>query len=174
MSPRTRFWLRNLHHRARGWKQELLALAKIGPVATLELTVRRADGTVEELGLVSRRVVTNAGVGFIVDAFQNLVELENMNFHASGTGTNAEAAGDTALQTEVESRATGTQSEPASNQYRTVGTVTYTAIRAITEHGLFSASSAGTLFDRSVFSAVNVLSGDSIQFTYTVTFNSGG
>jgi hypothetical protein len=97
-----------------------------------------------------------------------------MNYHASGTGTNAEAAGDTALQTEVASRQAGTQSEPAANQYRTVATITYAASFAITEHGLFSASSNGTVLDRSVFAAINVVNGDGIQFTYTLTVNSGG
>ena len=37
-------------------------------------------------------VVTDAGVGFIVDAMQNSVEAENLKFHALGTGSTAEAA----------------------------------------------------------------------------------
>ncbi len=141
-----------------------------------ELSVKhiRADGTEKDYGVVSRRVVTNAGVAFLVDAFQNLVEIELMNFHASGTGVVAENVTDTALGTEVATRTTGTQSEPASNQYRTVGTISYSGSFAITEHGIFSASSVGTLWDRSVFAAVNVVSGDSIQFTYTLTVNAGG
>jgi hypothetical protein len=129
---------------------------------------------VEDLGVVSRRVVTNAGVQFIALAFLNTNEAEAMNYHGSGTGSVAEAVGDTALGTEVESRATGTQSNPANGQYRTVGTVAYTATRAITEHGIFSATSAGTLLDRSVFTAINVVNGDSIQFTYTLTLSAGG
>jgi hypothetical protein len=46
----------------------------------------------------------------------------------------------------------------------------------VTEHGIFSqaATGGGTLWDRSVFSAINVVSGDSIQFTYTCTVSSGG
>lgn len=46
---------------------------------------------------------------------------------------------------------------------------------AITEHGLFSAASAGTLWDRTVFAAVNLVAGsDSLQVTHTTTFPSGG
>ena len=72
-------------------------------------------------------------------------------------------------------RATGTQSTPGStNIYRSVGTVSFTSTLAITEHGLFTASSGGTLFDRSVFSAINVLNGDSIQFTWELTLPAGG
>lgn len=135
-------------------------------------------------GVVSRQLVTDTGVGFIVDAWDNGgATLANMNFHGVGTGTNAESAGDTALQTESttilnpdSTRATGTRSQPAANQYRSVGTLTFDGSGAITEHGLLSqaATGGGVLWDRSVFSAVNVASGDSIQATYTATLPSGG
>lgn len=146
----------------------------ITPVGRLYVTKIRPDGSKEDFGLVSTKVVTDAGVAFIVDAFQNLTEVENFQFHASGTGTTAEAAGQTALVTEVATRATGSRTEGASaNIYRTVGTISYTGTHAITEHGIFSASSAGTMLDRSLFSAINVINGDSIQFTYDLTFPSG-
>jgi hypothetical protein len=144
-------------------------------VGELAVQVRNAEGRVINYGTVCRRVVTDAGVAFIVDDWDNsATDITNFNFHGSGTGVGAESATDTALGTEVESRATGTKSQPAANQLRTVGTVSYTASRAITEHGIFSASSVGTLWDRSVFTAINVVNGDSITFTYTVTINSGG
>jgi len=133
------------------------------------------NGDTEQLGLISTRVVTNTGVNFIVDAFQNTTELENMKYHGSGTGSTAEAQTQTALVTEVESRATGTTIEGASaNIYRTVGTVSYTSTYAIVEHGIFSAASSGTMLDRSVFSAINVVSGDAIEFTYDLTVTAGG
>lgn len=167
--------LRNLRHRARGWKAELLHALGIGMNCALSATVIRANGSVEELGVLSRRLVTDAGVGFLVDAFQNLTEIENFNFHDCGTGVGAEAVGNTTLGTPFGgSRVSGTQTEPAANQYRTTATIPFTGTLAITEHGLFSASSSGTLWDRSVFSAINVVNGDSIQFQYTLTVNSGG
>ncbi|MGE3176768.1 MAG: hypothetical protein AB7O32_04825, partial [Vicinamibacterales bacterium] len=96
----------------------------------------------------------------------------------------AEAVGDTALVTESttilnpdSTRATGTLAEGASaNIFRSVGTVTFDGSGAITEHGLFSqaATGGGVLFDRSVFAAINVASGDSIQFTYDATLTAGG
>lgn len=167
--------VRNLRHRLRGWKAELYTLLGLGVCTKLTATIIKADGTLVPLGVVSRRLVTDAGVAYIVDAFDNTVELENMNFHDAGTGTNAEAAGNTALQTAWGgARVAGTQSQPAANQYRTTATIPFTGTFAITEHGVFSASSAGTLLDRSVFSAINVVNGDSIQFQYTLTINSGG
>lgn len=145
------------------------------PVGRLYATLIRADGTRVNLGLISIRVVTTAGVNYLVDCLQNLAEPENFKFHGMGTGNTAEAVGDTALVTEVETRATGSQTEGAgANVYRTVGTITATAPRAVVEHGIFSASSAGTLLDRSVFSVVNLAVGDSLQFTYDFTISGGG
>jgi hypothetical protein len=146
---------------------------EVFPTGRLFATLIR-DGERVDLGLVSTKVVTTAGVNFIVDAFQNLTEVENFRFHAAGTGTAAEAVGDTVLGTEVETRATGSTTEGASaNIYRTVGTVSFTATRAITEHGIFSASTVGVLLDRSQFAAINVINGDSIEFTYDLTFPAG-
>lgn len=179
------FRVRNLPHLLRGalglfWA-ELVGVPTFYGV--IRARVRRATGDALDLGVVSLRVVTNAGVGAIVDAFQNSVELENFKYHGVGTGTTAEAAGDTGLVTESttalnpdSTRATGTTVEGASaNIYRTVGTVVFDASAAITEHGIFSqaATGGGTLLDRSVFSAINVASGDSIQFTYELTFTAG-
>lgn len=136
------------------------------------------------MGLASVRVVTTAGVNFIVDAFQNSVEVELFKYHGIGVGTTNEATSDTALVSELtteyssdNTRATGSQTEGASaNIYRTVGTNTVDASVAITEHGIFTSatSGAGTLLDRSKFSAVNLASGDSLQSTYDLTCSAGG
>jgi len=115
----------------------------------------------------------------------NAQDFTTFNFHGIGTGTNAEAVGDTALQTESttalnpdSTRATGVRSTPASNQFRSVGTLTCDADIAVTEHGLFSASGTGTgtLWDRSKFATINLVGAnpDSLQCTYTCTLTSGG
>jgi len=141
--------------------------------AALKARVFKLSGEVADLGIVCTRLITTAGVNFLCDAFQGLATISDMKYHGSGTGTTAEAIGDTTLVTEVESRATGSQAEGAgANIYKTVGTIAYTASRAITEHGLFS--SAGSLWDRSVFTAINVVNGESIEFTHETTFTAGG
>ena len=138
---------------------------------------------IEPLGVVSRKVVTTAGVGYLVDALQNLVEPENLKYHALGTGNAAEAVGDTALQTELttqynpdNTRATGTTTESAANVYRTVGTNTVDASAAVVEHGILTqaAVGGGVLLDRSVFSVVNLASSDSLTSTYDLTLSAGG
>lgn len=152
-------------------------------MSELAIKVRKANGEWVDYGVVSYRVVTDAGVAFLVDDWDSdATDITTMHFHGCGTGTNAEAAGDTTLQTESttalnpdSTRATGTESQPAANQLRTVGTLTFDAGAAITEHGIFSqaATGGGTLWDRSVFAAINVVALDSIQFTYTCTLTSG-
>lgn len=140
----------------------------------------KADGTRIDLGLLSTRVITDNGVAFLVDDWDNDAQnITTMNFHDSGTGTNAENQTDADLQTPAgpTTRATGTKSQPAANQLRSVGTISYTSTLAITEHGLFNQSTRGgssVLWDRSQFAAINVVNGDSIQFTYTCTVAANG
>lgn len=150
----------------------------------LAIRLRKASGEWVDYGVVSYRLVTDTGVAFLVDDWDSdATDITTMHFHGCGTGTNAEAAGDSALQTESttalnpdSTRATGTESQPAANQLRTVGTLTFDGVAAVTEHGILSqaATGGGVLWDRSVFAAINVASGDSIQFTYTCTLTSGG
>lgn len=89
-----------------------------------------------------------------------------------GTGTTTPAKGDTALVTEVETRAATTvtvaNGTGASARYQATATVAITATRAVTEVGLFSASSSGVLFVRCVHDALNVVNGDSIAYTITI------
>jgi hypothetical protein len=155
--------------------------------SSLSIVVIRGPGWVgnriEDYGVVGRKVVTDVGVGYIVDAFQNIVELENMKFHGLGTGTTAESAAQTALVTELTTeytgdvRATGTTTEGATaNIYRTVATNTLdgTPGAALREHGVFSASTVGVLLDRTLFSAITLSSGDALQSTYELSMSSGG
>ncbi len=142
----------------------------------LEAIVTRSDGSRVNYGVLSYRVVTTAFVNFVTDQLQTETSVfGDFKFHDSGVGVTAEAIGDTGIETtDAESRATGTQTESANNAYRSVGTISYTTTKAITEHGLFNDATTGTLMDRTVFTAINVVSGDSIQFTYTITLSAGG
>lgn len=134
------------------------------------------DGSRVNYGTLGRRVVTTAFVNYMVDQLQTeTTTWGDFKFHDSGVGTTAENVTDTDIETtDGEARATGSQGEGASaNIYQSVGTVSYTTTKAITEHGLFNASTGVTLMDRTVFAAINVVNGDSIQFTYELTVNAG-
>jgi hypothetical protein len=177
--------LRNLPNLWRGLRRVTMARALGIPhfYGALYLDVLHQDGTRTPYGLASMRVVTDAGVAYLVDALQNLVEPENFKYHGCGTGTTAESAAQTALVTELttqyatdSTRPTGSQTENGANVYRSVATLSPDSggTIAVTEHGLFSAAAAGTLLDRSVFAAVNLVAGsDSLQATYDFTVNSG-
>lgn len=168
------------------WQAERLRdlLRRNHPVLDLP---RYFGGAALDLGLLSTRVVTTAGVNFMVDAFQNTAELENFKFHGYGTGGAAEGVGNTALTTELTTeyasdnvRPTGSQGEGASaNVYRTTATLSPDSggTLAITEHGIFdqAATGGGTLWDRSLFAAVNLVAGsDSLQTQYDLTCTAGG
>lgn len=142
----------------------------------LEARLIKGDGTVINYGTLGFRVVTTAFVTFLTDQLQTETSVfGDFKYHDSGVGTTAENAADTAIETtDGESRATGTQTEASATVYRSVATISYTTTKAITEHGLFNDATTGTLMDRTVFSAINVVSGDSIQFTYSLTASAGG
>lgn len=142
----------------------------------LEARVIKADGRMVDYGVLGWRVVTTAFVNFVTDQLQTETSVfGDFKFHDSGVGVTAENIADTIIETtDGEARATGTQTESAANAYRSVGTISYTTTKAITEHGLFNDVTAGTLLDRTVFAAINVVNGDSIQFTYTLTISAGG
>ncbi len=126
-------------------------------------------------GVICRKLVTDAYVELLVDELQaSVANHSDFKFHGSGTGTTAPVVGDTTLETEVETRDSGTQAEAAAAIYQSVATHTYAGAFAITEHGLLNISTAGTLMDRSTFAAINVVSSDKIEFTYELTVSSGG
>lgn len=186
MSP----WLERLLYQISNWKAHVRAIvygtsngdALVSFNGELCATIIRKDGSNLPLGVISRRVVTTAGVNFLRDDFNSAAggaDASNINFHDSGTGVAAEAIGDVDLGTPAgpTTRATGTRSTPASKQFRTTATITYTGALAITEHGVFNQAARGSgsvLWDRSVFAPINIGSGESIQFEYTLTIQDGG
>ena len=129
-------------------------------------------GWTENVGLVSSGKVTTAFRDNIVD---NLVTdttaFGDYKFHEVGTDNTAEANSQTALiATTGIARATGTQVEAASDQYRSVATVTADATETWQEHGIFNIVTAGVLMDRSLISpTVSVVASDQVTFTYTIT-----
>jgi hypothetical protein len=170
--------LRNLPNVFRGWWRYQVARALGVPTmyGQLRLRVFKADGRIIDAGLVSTRVVTTAWVNFMIDMLHtDTTEVGDFKYADSGIGTTAAAVGDTDIETgDGESRVAGTQTEGAANIYETVATIAYTTTKAITEHGLFSQASGGTLMDRHVFSAWNVVNGESIEFTFQLTLTAGG
>jgi len=170
--------------KARNYKNVLPGIAK-GQVATA-LGMNHMLGALDakhikpyavvDYGRISTKLVTTQFCEFMVD--QLIAEgatWGDFKFHDSGVGVTGANIADTGIETtDGESRATGTQVEGTSVQYSSVGTIAYTTTKAITEHGIFNDATTGTLMDRHTFSAINVVNGDSIEFTYTLTCTAGG
>lgn len=153
--------------------------SKMAFEGVLRARALRADGSIKDFGIISRKLVTDAFVQALVDTLQSsAASFSNFKYHDSGTGTTSALATDTALETACgDDRTVGTQIEgTAANIYKSVATHTYDTpgTTAITEWGLFNVAAVGTLLDRAVFTAILIVNGDRIEFTYTLTCNSGG
>jgi len=155
---------------------------KVGFAGTLRTKLvarhlrKNAEGNYEEVGRreVPNKKVTTAFVNFIVAQLQTESSIfGDFKYHESGEGNTAESAADTALETTCgEARVSGTQEEGAETyEYKSIATHTYADTFAIVEHGLFNASTGVTLMDRTVFAVINVISGDKIEFTFTIQFS---
>lgn len=122
-------------------------------------------------------VLTNGGKGLTATQVNGSTSTPpkfiGIGVGATGAARTAVAA-DTALSTEVETRANGTNTTVTTtvtnDTFQTVGTITATASRAVDEAGLFSASSAGTMALSATFPVVNLLTGDSIQITGKIQY----
>jgi hypothetical protein len=113
-------------------------------------------------------LVVTAGKGFVASRMKDATA-NAMSHMGIGTGSTAAAASNTALGSQSV-RVALTSTSVSSNE------ITYTATfgagsgtGAITEAGLFNASSGGTMLCRTVFSVVNKGASDSMTITWTVT-----
>lgn len=133
-------------------------------------TLRKADGSIEIFE--KQNLVVDVGVDFICDAMAKSSSRPGVLSHiAIGTGTTAANAADTTLQTEVDRNAgtyAHTSGATAFTFEATFGAGEGTG--NITEAGILNDASAGTLFNRVVFTAIPKEAGDSLVITFTITF----
>lgn len=119
-------------------------------------------------------IITTVGKEFLASFLQSATAAAatfTCRYMACGTGTTAEAVGQTALGTEV-ARHTGTVSYISGALYQVKATfATGVAVGAITEYGIFSSSSAGTMLCRDVESAINVGASDTLTATAQITLS---
>lgn len=84
-----------------------------------------------------------------------------------GTGAGTAAKGDTTLFTEgTEARVAAATSQPSADINQFVGTITADGSKTITNAGVLSASTGGTLLLKSDFAGVALQASDSIEFTF--------
>jgi len=134
------------------------------------IVVKDKDGKVKETR-EENNLVVDTGLDYIASRMKDATATA-MSHMGLGTGTTAAAAGDTDLETLAGSR------EALDSTTVTDNTINYVCnfeandvTGAITEAGIFNASSSGTMLCRVVFSAVNLTSTDSISVDWTITLS---
>jgi hypothetical protein len=134
----------------------------------VEITLFDKNGDVKDTRSIKNLVVTT-GKTFIAARMVGTPAV--MSHLAIGEGTTAAAVGNTTLGTEVGrvALASATSSGAVVTYTATFGAGTGTG--AITEAGILSSSSGGTLLCRSVFPVVNKGADDGMSITWTVTIS---
>lgn len=142
---------------------------KIVATGTLKITVTAPDGSIKQEQEVKNLVVTT-GLGYIASRMKDTTATA-MSHMAIGTGTSSALAANTTLGSESARVAltSTTVTGPAVAYIATFPAGTPASLTAITEAGIFNASSSGTMLCRTVFSVVNKDVGDTMSITWTVT-----
>jgi len=115
-------------------------------------------------------VITNTGKAQVAGLINGVVT-DYFEYIAIGTDTTSASASDTALGAETHRTSATTSRTTTSvtnDTAQLVATFDFTDSYAITESGVFDASTGGNMLCRQTFSAINVASGDSLQVTWKV------
>lgn len=135
--------------------------------------LRGPDGALKQVREGDNVVVTNGKeylASFLYSAALGAATF-TMKYVAIGTDATTEAASNTALGTEV-ARHTGTVSYISGQIYQVRATFgTGVGVGAITEYGIFSSSTGGTLFNRDVEAAINKGANDTLTVIAQVTIS---
>jgi len=142
-------------------------------LAAYGLRIPFITGVWSDSRLISNLVVS-AGAAGVASRINGAGSEAAFTYIAVGIGTTAAAAGNTTLESEIVdsglARAAATASRVTTDVTNDTAQLLYTfsvtGTKAVTESGVLNAASAGTLLARQVFSAVNVVNGDSLQITW--------
>jgi hypothetical protein len=141
----------------------------ITPNGHLTLTLRDENGKVKMVHFC-KNIVVDTGKAFIAS---RLIGTQTAMSHiAVGTGTIAQLATDTTLQTEL--ARVVFDSSPTTNAKTITFVVTFPAGVAtgnLTEAGIFNAASAGTMLARTTFAPFPKTALDSLTIEWDVTIN---
>ena len=137
----------------------------------LKLTLTNEKGDVTKEVIVPNTVVT-AGKGFIASRMKDATATA-MSHMELGTGSTGAVVANTTLETVIASSRTAlTSSTVTTNSVAYVATFgAGVGTGAVTEAGIFNASSAGTMLCRTTFSVINKAAADTLGITWTVTVN---
>ena len=131
---------------------------------TGKLTIAINDEIVQEVP----NLVVTAGKGYVASRMKD-TSATAMSHMAIGTGSTAAAAGNTALGSESARTALTSTTVSCADIVYVDTFAAGTGTGAITEAGIFNASSGGTMLCMTVFSVVNKGANDAMTITWTVT-----
>lgn len=134
---------------------------------TLGIVLTDENGNLkQELNVTN--LVVDTGLAYIASRMKDTTETA-MSHMAIGSGTVDPAAGDTALGSQL-GRVSLFSTTVTDNSVEYVATFPAgTGTGAVTEAGIFNASSGGTMLCRTEFAVINKAAGDSMTITWTVT-----
>lgn len=141
---------------------------KVKVSGKVRLELKDKDGKIKESREI-KNLLVSSGLEFICSRMAG-TSADVMSHMGLGSGTTAPSAGQTDLVSILGSREALDSATASSN------TITYVssfeagdATGAITEAGVFNASSGGTMLCRTTFSVVNKEADDTMSVTWTIT-----
>lgn len=137
----------------------------------VKVVLKDENGSIKEDFTVDNLVV-DAGLDYIASRMKDATATA-MSHMEVGTDTTAAAAGDTTLGSAVgASRTALTSTTVTDNAVAYVCTFgAGVGTGALTEAGIFNASSAGDMLCRTVYSVINKGAADSMTITWTITIS---
>jgi hypothetical protein len=136
----------------------------------LSIVLKDEDGNVKDTREVDNLVV-NTGLAYIASRMKDATATA-MTHMGLGSGSTAAAAGDTDLGSLLGSREALDSTTVTSNAIEYVASFEAgDATGAVTEAGIFNASTAGTMLCRTVFDVVNKQADDSMTVTWAITIS---
>ena len=136
----------------------------------LKIVLKDENGAVKDTREVDNLVV-NTGLAYIASRMKDATATA-MTHMGLGSGSTAAAAGDTDLGSLLGSREALDSTTVTSNAIEYVASFEAgDATGAVTEAGIFNASTGGTMLCRTVFSVVNKGANDTMTVTWTITIS---
>ena len=137
---------------------------------SVNVVIHDESGKQKENFTIPNLVVTT-GLAYIASRMKDATATA-MTHMAVGTGSTAAAAGNTALETQLGSRVSLTSTTVTSNSTAYVATFgAGVGTGALTEAGIFNASTSGTMLCRTLFAVINKGAADTMTITWTITIS---
>ena len=139
----------------------------------VDLVLKDKDGNVKDSREI-KNLVVNTGLAFIISRMSGTTK-GVMSYMALGSSTTAAAATQTDLLTMLGSREViDSTTISGTNNEKVVYVSSFEAGKAtgaVTEAGIFNASTAGDMLCRTVFPVVNKQADDTLSITWTLTLS---